>query len=701
MSIKLNIPIWKTAPFVRLLLALIIGIMVQFYLPIPLSLISIFTISVILGLVSFSFTTIGFQFRYGVIRGLLVQFLVLCLGLLLTYNSNLKSNNNWYGNIAAKNNVLVCRIAEPLVAKQNSFKTTAHINFLIDSNNSKPCIGKVLLYFAKADSVTYPKYGDEILIQNNLQLIKNKGNPGGFDYAKYMSFQQIYNQQYLKPTQFKIIDTTSADGFYNFIFSCRQKVIDIIQTNISGSKKVTGIIEALLIGYKEDLDKDVVQAYSNTGVVHIIAISGMHLGLIYVVLVWLFARLPLIKRYKLLQVIFILSSLWLFSLITGGSASVLRSAVMFTCIVIGKNFFKQASIYNALATSAFFLLCYNPYLLWDVGFQLSYTAVLGIVSLQKPIESLWYSKYWFFKKVWKMIAITLAAQVFTLPLCIFYFHQIPVLFLFTNLICVPLSTAILFGIIGVIITSGYAPLSMLLGKIFYGLTWCMNYIIDFFNSLSFAVVDDIFANHITTLLLYIFAILLSASLLKKNKAYLKYSLITLLLFTTGWAYGKIKSTTSKQIIIYNVSKHTAIDFMSNNKFWFYGDEDFKTDGTLQNFNLKPSRIQNQVTAATDTLPNLFLKENIFNFYGKTLWWINKDTKLEPNASLQKIDVILISKNVNIDFANLAAVVKAGIIVFDGSNSLWKINKWKEACTELNLHFHSTAENGAYVLNVLK
>ena len=152
-----------------------------------------------------------------------------------------------------------------------------------------------------------------------------------------------------------------------------------------------GLAEALLIGYKDDLDKTLVQSYSNTGVVHVIAISGLHLGLIYWLLLMLFK--PLQKRkLKWLRPVFILTGLWLFSLLAGAQPSVLRSAVMFTCIVLGDSFARKSSIYNTLALSALLLLCINPYWLWDVGFQLSYAAVLSIVIFMQPIYNWFYIK---------------------------------------------------------------------------------------------------------------------------------------------------------------------------------------------------------------------------------------------------------------------------------------------------------------------
>ena len=176
--------------------------------------------------------------------------------------------------------------------------------------------------------------------------------------------------------------------FNQFLFTSRQNILNVLHENLQGKDDQLSIAEALLIGYTQDLDKDLVQAYSNTGVVHIIAISGMHLGLIYVMLVWIFNRIPYIKKLRILRVILVLSGLWLFALLTGGGASILRSAVMFSCIVIGENFGRKTSIYNSLAASAFILLCVNPFYLWDVGFQLSYLALSGIVIFQKPVYHL-------------------------------------------------------------------------------------------------------------------------------------------------------------------------------------------------------------------------------------------------------------------------------------------------------------------------
>lgn len=693
-----HIPIWKPSPFLRILVPFIVGILVQYYFPLHFNLILVAAITISISLLAFRLAPLSFKFKFQWLQGLLLNLLICIAGIWLTHQKEIKNNTNWFGNVYTDSSVILLKITEPPTEKDNSYKTMASVSAMQLNRKTESYAGNVLIYFAKEDSVEMPTYGDYILIKGGLQKIRNAGNPGGFNYSRYMGFQETYHQVYLKPNDFVLLQNNDANFLYNFIFAARKKVVDVLKENIASDKKVSGIAEALLIGYKEDLDKDLVQAYSNTGVVHIIAISGMHLGLIYIVLVWLFARIPFIKKSKLAQVILIIVSLWLFSLITGASASVLRSAVMFTCIVIGKTFFKQSVIYNSLAASAFLLLAYNPFMLWDVGFQLSYTAVVGIVWLKKPIENLYYSRHKFVRQVWSMCAITLAAQVLTLPLCIYYFHQIPTLFLFTNLVCVPLSTVILFAEILLIIIAPIKSLAILVGKFIYFLTWLMNTIIEFFNGLPGSLIDKVHANAFTTLALYAFAILLSYSLLQKNKKVFKISLVNLLVFTSIWTWGKINLYKQQKVVVYNVPKHRAVDFITNNTYQFYGDAEMKIDGALQNFNLKPSRVLYQMSLAKDTILQQVGTYSSCTFKNKKLIFIDKPLAFAESESTFDVDALVISKNPKINIGEITKSLKPKIVVLDGSNSLWKITQWKKDCEELHLPYFITGEQGAFVLD---
>ena len=698
MAAKYKIPLWKKAPFIRILLPALFGILAQYYCRLTFNnlLLSI-AISVS---ISFLFSVIPLAYRYSYqwVQGLVIYVIVFFAGMLLVFQKDIRNNSKWFGHSLNDSSKLIVKISEPLIEKDKSFKADGNVESIVNNGIQSESNGKVLIYFAKEDSSQLPKYGDKILISGSLQIIKNAGNPGGFDYRRYMGFQQTFHQAFLKKNKWVLLPTRDENILYAFIYRARSGVINILQEYIKGSNKVTGIAEALLIGYKEDLDKDVVQAYSNTGVVHIIAISGMHLGLIYAVLVWIFLRLPLIKRNATIRVVIILSCLWLFSLITGGSASVLRSAVMFTCILIGKEFFKQASVYNSLATSAFLLLCYNPFLLWDVGFQLSYCAVVGIVWLQKPIQNLVYSKHKILQYLWQMCAVTISAQILTLPLCIYYFHQIPVLFLITNLICVPLSTIILFAEILLIIVSAIPLFASFIGKFIYVLTWSMNFIIDKCNDLPFSLIDNIYSTPVTTALMYASVFAVVAGLLRYNKKLIKLSILFLLFFISIWSYGKLNLSQQKKIIIYNVSRHTAIDFVAGNEYFFVGDDEFRKEGALQNFNLKPTRVSLQIKESKDTLESIQQSKYLWQFYNKKLMIIDSAVDFIPLKNKIAIDVLLITKNANVDFESIALVVTPRCIVFDASNSLWKIEKWKKQCSLLHLPCFITAEQSAYILD---
>ena len=287
-----------------------------------------------------------------------------------------------------------------------------------------------------------------------IQEIRNSGNPAAFDYKRYAPFNKITHQVYLTGNDYKKLPGICIPAWKKALFTTRDFVLNAVKSNIKGDKE-QGLAEAMLIGYKEDLDKSLLQSYTNTGVVHVIAVSGMHLALLY----WLLNLLlqPLLKRKatKWLHPVLVLFILWAFSFVAGGAASIVRAAVMFTFITIGKQINRNASICNILAASAFCQLCHNPYWLWDVGFQLSYIAVLSIVIFYKPVYDLLFVKNKILNRVWQLAAVSIAAQVLTTPLSLYYFHQFPVYFLLGNLVVVPVSTVVLIGTLILVVVSPF------------------------------------------------------------------------------------------------------------------------------------------------------------------------------------------------------------------------------------------------------
>lgn len=699
MSKPFDIPFWKNAPFIRLLFPFAVGILLQWYQEFSVAVGVVGAICFTIAYLLFFLFPLAVRFKLQLLRGIILNLLFVSIGFVITWQKDVQHSNNWFGQYYHDSDYLVVRINEPLIEKSKSYKADGYVESVIHNDSVFSSKGKILLYFSKDSQQPTLHYGDKILLNKSLQPIKNSGNPGAFNYQRYAAFQSVFHNVFLKQKDWVKLEDKNINAFKNFIFTSRETILSILQKNIPVNKDELGIAEALLIGYTNDLDKDLVQAYSNTGVVHIIAISGMHLGLIYIMLVWSFAKIPFINQSKIVQVVLILSCLWLFSLLTGAAASVLRSAVMFTFIALGKIFSKQSSIYNSLAGSAFVMLSYNPYFLWDVGFQLSYLAVIGIIIFQKPIYNWLYIKNKWINEVWKLMAISLAAQVLTFPICIYYFHQFPNLFLITNIIAVPLSSIILFAEIGLVAFSWISFVGVYLGKLVGWLVWCMNKIILWVSHLSFAVWDNISSTIATTWLLYAVVLGIAVWLLNKNLKILRLAIICLAGFVLLHAYGKWQIKNQQKIIVYNVPQHQAIDFISGNQYRFLGDSILLQDGVLQNFHLKPARIALQLIDRKDSMTALFQQPFFYQFGNQKILVIDKPLQFETLQQKIELDMIIISKNPQILIAQLAHVFNCKQYIFDASNSMWKISQWQKECKALNLTFHSISNQGAFVYDI--
>src|SRR6187401_89220 len=316
------IHIWKKAPFIRFLLPLIAGIVLQWNLQIQPGVLWI--LLCISSITTITFFLIPFFERYklSALSGLAVILLFIALGGLLSWYKNIQHDKSWFGKKYKNENALIVTLIENPVEKTRSYKANASVDHILQNDSCIKTIGTIILYFKKDSTLSTLGYGSQLIITKPLQEIKNSGNPGGFNYKRYSLFQGITHQVFLKENEFEILPVTNKTFLQQFINASRANVLSILRKNIKGEKEL-GLAEALLIGYKNDLDKTLVQSYSNTGVVHVIAISGLHIGLIYWLLVQLLRPLQKIKYARWLQPVLVITGLWEFSLLAGGQPSVL------------------------------------------------------------------------------------------------------------------------------------------------------------------------------------------------------------------------------------------------------------------------------------------------------------------------------------------------------------------------------------------
>lgn len=688
---------WKKAPFIRLLISLMIGIIIQWYWQFaPMVWYFIFTGGLLI-IVSFFYLSLFKRYQFGFLNGIAILLPFTAIGALLAEHHDVRHSKTWIGDYLTENSTLVVTLEEDLVEKNKSFKANASVRYLVENEKSIPIKSKIILYLKKDSLLPALEYGSQIVFKKPLQEIKNSGNPGGFDYKRYSLFHGITHQVYLKPEEFIVLQETNKKWLPGFLIATRKKVLSILRTNIKGDKE-SGLAEALLIGYKDDLDKTLVQSYTNTGVVHIIAISGLHLGLIYWLLIQLLKPMQRRKYVSWLRPLIIVCGLWLFSLLAGAQPSILRSAVMFTCIVAGENLTKRTSIYNNLALSAFLLLCYNPYWLWDVGFQLSYSAVLSIVIFMRPVNNLFYIKNKLLDFFWKLNAVTIAAQILTLPVSIYHFHQFPTHFLLTNFVAVPLSSLILLGEIFLCVISFIPAVALFVGRILSWLIWIMNSYIEKIEALPFSLWDGLQIDMVQVILLFIFISGVSYWMLEKTKTGLKIGLSALLSFLILRSFSFWEKSKQQKIIVYNVPQHQAIDFISGRRFFFAGDPGLQENDFARNFHLKPSRILQRI-GSPDSLNCLVNNKNYISFSNKKILLVDSTVSFIPSSSRFPIDLLIISKNPKLYISQLSKTLTINQIVFDGSVPTWKLKYWKKDCDSLHIPYHDVSEKGAFVMNL--
>jgi len=685
----------KQIPALRFLIPIVVGILFQYRFSIGINVLAMVAATASILLIFFSFLSIAKRNALGWINGLLIHLFLIAIGGALSFTKNISNRSAWVGNYINKETPVIVTLQENVSIKERSYKALATFNAVYNNGVWQPVEGDVLLYFRKDSSKPNVHYGSQIILLKKVTSIVNAGNPGAFNYERYCSFQDIHYQAFLSDNDFTILPTEQTSWFANVLINIRTSVLEILKKNIKSQDELS-IAEALLIGYRDELDRELVRAYSNTGVVHIIAISGLHLGMIYGLLLFLFKPFNRYKFSKIVKPITIIFILWMFSFIAGTAPSILRSAIMFTCIVIADSLGKRSNIYNGLAISAIIILIINPFSLWDVGFQLSYSAVLSIVFFSPYVKKWFYFKNKLLKGFWELNAITLSAQVLTLPIVLYHFHQFPNLFLFANIFAVPFSGLILYAELLLLIFSLWLNAASFIGK---GIEWAiavLNKFILNIDALPFAVWESIQISILQAIILFASIIGFSYWLIEKKSKAMLIGLLFLMFFIGFRSIDLMNRNHQQKIIVYNVPKHTAIDLVDGRKLFFIGDSILKEDGFLRNFHIKPSRILHRTTES-DAVSNITYFNNFILTRNKSIAVV--DSPVFYAGEKIKVDAVIITKNPRVYIDKLYQAFDCKQYIFDASNSMWKINKWKQACDSLHLQYHICSLQGAFEINL--
>ena len=493
------------------------GVVLAFYLAFPFSL-TVCIISVSLTVLGgFIFISPARIFGKEWIAGTAIQLTLFLSGNLIMYlhrDIPVEPLNSESNNAA----LYVVRLLGDPRPKSKSYKCLAEVSLLIKKRAVYHEQEKIFVYFSPDTDFGQLAAGTSILFRKSLKPIENFAS-SDFNYRTYCHLKHIYAQVFLSKSDFSITYKENKNVL-TWLNLFRRKLLNVIKNYIPG-KSAYSLLEALLVGFTEDLEPSLMKSYADTGVVHIIAISGMHLALICQILQVILLGTGPKKSGRWFKWIMLVASLWCYSLLSGGSPSVIRAATMFSLVLFAKTILREHSFYNTLAASAFVLVCFDPYWLWDIGFQLSYAAILGISLFSKPLQNLFHPQNKILAGLWNSTSVSIAAQILTAPLSVYYFHRFPVYFLIANLLAVPISSIILSGGILLCICSPIYQLAHPLARLLEWLVLFLNRFVEIISRLPGAVIEKIEISLIQLVVSYVSLFCLYHFIVQRDNRWLK------------------------------------------------------------------------------------------------------------------------------------------------------------------------------------
>ncbi|MBO4372304.1 MAG: ComEC/Rec2 family competence protein [Bacteroidales bacterium] len=552
----------------------------------------------------------------------------------------------------------------------------------------------VLAYFAKDSLAPIPQMGDLIMLKTKIQRIKNNGNPLEFDFAGYMAHNGVYHQAYIKAQDYKIIESGFKKGLKYYSGQIRSQLIDIYRS-FDFSEQELGVLEALTLGYKNDLDEDTKSAFQSSGAMHVLAVSGLHTGIIMLITEWLLKFLNRTRRQRIVKCLIVCTIIWAFAAITGFSSSVNRAALMFSLMSIGNATGRNTTTYNSLAVSGFILLIINPYLLFNVGFGLSYLAVLSIVSFNPLFQQIEFSvqnpvlKYFL-----GIVLVSIAAQIGTSVLSISTFGQFPVYFLLTNIIVIPVAYVIMMLAIALLAVSKIMWIGQAVFWLLQKSVALMVGSVSWIESLPGSCIRNIQINNTIAVLWYAAILTLVVFIYYKRFAWLKTAAYCILAISILHTFNRIYYSDRNLLVVYNCNKTSAVQV--NNKLITNPIENYETVLRVASPLSHYANICDTEICRGDSLK---YSDSFFCVDGKVVGLIGNRGLIEALQQSFKADILILSHNANCTAEELKQRFNPDLIVFDSSNSLSFKKKMKNSDT--TLHYYDVAENGAFVMGNVK
>ncbi len=566
--------------------------------------------------------------------------------------------------------------------------------------------GKAILYLQKDSLSKNLKYGDIILVKGGLGELSEPKNPGEFNYKQFLGYDQIYHQQYVPQHNFKLLERDQGNVIIASSIHTSQFLAAQLDKYIEDPRSLA-ISKALTLGIKDELDNDLRNAYAAAGAMHVLAVSGLHVGIIFLIVAAVFKKWRKQRNGRIAFTVVSLFILWFYAFVTGLSPSVLRAATMFSFIIIAQAMKRRTNIYNTVAASSFVLLCINPFLLFSVGFQLSYLAVVGIVFFQPKIYRILQFKHPFFDKIWAITAVSIAAQLATAPLGILYFHQFPTYFFLSNLVVIPAAFIILNGTLLLLVASAIPVLANVVGLAIDYFIQFVNYLVFGLDVFPHSLIDGIYITTPEAWFIYIIIGCFALLITEKKLGYLKTACALTLLFSISIIVRQYENFENKKFTVYSTGKSESMALKVGFQQFLNISEDLYEDQNKLKFHIYPSVLQSGIIDFESAKPEHqslpFENELAFEI---VVWQskriVNWNNELQPNLSMKSpipIDYLILSKNAVRNPNQIFKIFKPKLIILASNNSYYNIQNLKVYFEAENIDFYDVNEEGAFELNL--
>lgn len=542
------------------------------------------------------------------------------------------------------------------------------------------------------------KYGDLLLIPAAYHEVEPPYNPAEFDFKYFLKTRQIHFQCFINQHQVRKLGDGYGNPLIAFALQLRSTVVAAFRKYIPDTG-AAALASTLIMGYRADLSPEVLSAYAKTGTMHVLSVSGMHVALVFILLSFLLKPLDRFRVLKGLRVVLLLAMIWFYALISGFSPSVNRAALMLSFVIAVRAFNKSMNTYNLLAVSAFILLLYHPLYLLDIGFQLSYLAVFGLVFFHPYFNQLLVFRFRALDAVWSYVTLSVAAQIPTFPLSVYAFHQFPIYFILSNLLIIlPVTLLMYVGVFFVMILPFGMGLAFL-GKTLYFLIHFTNRSLFWIENLPFSSLQGLWISPLQMICLYLFIGLVVWAIVSRSKRAVFLSLFCLIFILAEHAWGQHTIYQTRKLIFYSLRKNLAIAYQQAERYDLITD--LKVQDKAEQFSVQPSLQRSGLYCRTRLRPDEAHYSSDFCTDGKLMQfgifrlyrWSAADNR-KQFASRMQVDALLLNGNPNVKIEQIGRFIDFKRLIIDGTNPDYKIRKWLDEAAALGIRADVLKKNKA-------